>query len=565
MDELLGEFLAETDENLDRLDTELLRFEREPNNQDSLNKIFRLVHTIKGTCGFFGLERLSKIAHATESRLAHYRDGDPVTVEGVTVVLACLDRIKEILKGLEEGHEPRGDDSELIDRLEALGDDAGEAAAEPEATQSPASPDSVMDGDWLPPIPVAPEGLHQRPIPREFFNAAPESDLQAPEPGEHRVSDGSASPDALAAELAPGEGPEFEEGSEASETASQAAIPAKEMAPGAVTDRNLTQMVRVRVDTLEHLMTTVSELVLTRNQLMDVARRVEEDGFKAPLHRLSNVTNELQRGIMKARMLPISKSWQKLPRLVRELSLGLDKPIKLVSEGGDVELDRQVLEFVRDPLTHLIRNAADHGIETRAERQAAGKPEQGNIRLRAFAEGGHIVIEISDDGRGLNAQAIRDKCLEKGLATAAELAQLDDRELQQFIFQPGFSTAREITDVSGRGVGLDVVRSDVEVIGGTIELKSSGPQGSLFVMRIPLTLAITAALIVEGGGIRFALPQHNVVEVVRAQASSDYRIEMVDDAPQLRLRGKLVPVFDLAELMGERGAEARARSGSRTR
>ncbi|MFD0986578.1 hybrid sensor histidine kinase/response regulator [Methyloligella solikamskensis] len=546
MDELLGEFLAETDENLERLDTELLRFEREPNNQEILNKIFRLVHTIKGTCGFFGLDRLSAIAHATESRLGEYREGEAVTVEGVSVVLACLDRIKEILRGLEEGKEPPGDDADLIDRLEALKDMAALDVGPEEHAETSTAATSQPAQNWEkgPRRSVAPEGLPEPPKPRAFFNAAPE-----PETAET----------ADAPEETPSEEPEAAKETDvlAEADASEESQPKSEK-PAGDANPDMIQMVRVRVDTLEHLMTTVSELVLTRNQLMDVARRTDETGFKAPLHRLSNVTNELQRGIMKARMLPISKSWQKLPRLVRELSLSLDKPIKLISEGGDVELDRQVLEFVRDPLTHLIRNAADHGIESRAERQAAGKPEQGMIRLRAFSEGGHIVIEIADDGRGLNARAIRDKCLEKGLATAAELDQLTDSELQQFVFRPGFSTAAEVTDVSGRGVGLDVVRSDIELIGGTVELKSSSARGSVFVMRIPLTLAITAALIVESEDLRFALPQHNVVEVVRAHAGSDYRIEMVNDAPQLRLRGKLVPVFDLAELLGERGAEARA-------
>ena len=540
MDELLGEFLAETDENLDRIDAELLRFEREPNNQEILNKIFRLVHTLKGTCGFFGLDRLSAIAHAAETRLGRYRDGQPVTVEGVSVVLASIDRIKEILKGLEDGSEPPGDDSDLISRLEALGEAAEYEPAE--RTASAPSAQALQGERTRPTRPVAPEGLMARPQPRSFFNAAPErrrEEEPAPQPEQVAQDDAAA-------------------GLQAEADQRESAAPERNKASGDAEKGDLTQMVRVRVDTLEHLMITVSELVLTRNQLMDIARRTDEPTLKAPLHRLSNVTSELQRGIMKARMLPISKAWQKLPRLVRELSLTLDKPIKLVSEGGHVELDRQVLEFIRDPLTHLIRNAADHGIESRAERRAAGKPEQGKIRLRAFAEGGHIVIEVADDGRGLDARAIYAKCIEKGIASAAELDRLSDAQLQQFVFRPGFSTASQITDVSGRGVGLDVVRSDVEVIGGTVELKSSSSQGSVFSLRIPLTLAITAALIVQAGGLTFALPQDNVVEVVRAHAGSDYRIEMVNSAPQLRLRGKLVPVFDLAELLGERGAEARS-------
>jgi len=541
MDELLGEFLAETDENLDRIDAELLRFEREPNNQDILNNIFRLVHTLKGTCGFFGLDRLQAIAHAAETRLGQYRDGQPVTVEGVSVVLASIDRIKEILNGLQEGHEPAGDDSDLISRLEELGAARDEPAGE-EAEPEHIPRDEPRDSEPTSRS-VAPEGLIPPPKPRAFFNAAP-----PPKPQDEPV------PDAPKPDSSVGAG----EADEAAEDAEELTAAKADKDDVAGEKQDLIQTVRVQVDTLEHLMITVSELVLTRNQLTEVSRRIDMPELNAPLHRLSNVTSELQRGIMKARMVPVSKAWQKLPRMVRELSLTLDKPIKLVTEGGQVELDRQVLEFIRDPLTHLIRNAVDHGIESREERRAAGKPEKGLIRLRAFAEGGHIVIEIADDGRGLDARAIYYKCLEKKLATAAELDRLSNAQLQQFVFRPGFSTASQVTDLSGRGVGLDVVRSDVEAIGGSVELKTSGSEGSVFSLRIPLTLAITAALIVSAEGLHFALPQDNVVEVVRAHADSDYRIEMVNNAPQLRLRGKLVPVFDLAELLGERGAEARA-------
>ncbi|XSG81387.1 MAG: chemotaxis protein CheW [Methyloligella sp. ZOD6] len=549
MDELLGEFLAETDENLDRLDVELMRFEREPNNREVLNKIFRLVHTIKGTCGFFGLERLSALAHAAETRLGRYRDGQPVTVEGVSVILASLDRIKEILKGLESGSEPPGEDSDLIAKLEALGEEGqAETAHEGIAAASPIGPPDAPDDDIRGQDTSGTLARSFTPASkaRQFFNVEPVAGEAPSRDAAQNVEEHEVQPDPA------------ESMAETSSAKAQQAPEGEREGRLDEANRDLTQRVRVKVETLEHLMTTVSELVLTRNQLLDVARRAGDPGFKAPLHRLSNVTSELQRGIMKARMLPVSKAWQKLPRLVRELSLSLDKPIKLVTEGGDVELDRQVLDLIRDPLTHLIRNAADHGIESRQVRQAAGKPEQGSIRLKAFAEGGHIVIEIADDGRGLDARAIQRKCIERGLATESELANLSNADLQQFIFRPGFSTAPEITDISGRGVGLDVVRSDVELIGGTVELKSSGPRGSVFAMRIPLTLAITAALIVESEGLRFALPQHNVVEVVRAKGGSDYRIEMINNAPQLRLRGKLVPVFDLAELLGERGAEARS-------
>ena len=314
------------------------------------------------------------------------------------------------------------------------------------------------------------------------------------------------------------------------------------------------QTVRVSVDTLEHLMTTVSELVLTRNQLLDLVRRTGESEFKSPLQRLSTVTAELQEGIMKARMQPIANAWQKLPRLVRELSLELDKKIELDMAGGETELDRQVLEMIKDPLTHMIRNSADHGLEPPAERAKQGKPETGRIKLSAYQQGGYIVIEVADDGRGLDAQKIRAKAIENGLATQAEVDRLSDADIYKFIFRPGFSTAQAISGVSGRGVGMDVVRNNIELIGGTVELKSSSPSGTTFTIKIPLTLAIMAALIVEASGQRFAIPQYSVIELVRTGKASGHDVELINDTAVLRLRDKLLPLLDLAQLLRLEGS-----------
>ncbi len=316
------------------------------------------------------------------------------------------------------------------------------------------------------------------------------------------------------------------------------------------------QTVRVSVDTLEHLMTTVSELVLTRNQLLDIVRRTDDSEFKTPLQRLSTVTMELQEGVMKARMQPIANAWQKLPRLVRELSLDLGKKIELDMTGGETELDRQVLEMIKDPLTHMIRNAADHGLEEPAERVRAGKPELGRIALSAFQQGGYIVIEVRDDGRGLDAQKIRATALESGLTTLAELDRMSDADICKFVFKPGFSTASSVSEISGRGVGMDVVRNNIELIGGTVDLGSTSPDGTNFVIKIPLTLAIMAALIVEVAGERFAIPQFSVVELVRAGAAAGHPVEMINDSAVLRLRDKLLPLVDFAQLLGLKTASA---------
>ncbi|RMD87467.1 MAG: hybrid sensor histidine kinase/response regulator [Alphaproteobacteria bacterium] len=326
---------------------------------------------------------------------------------------------------------------------------------------------------------------------------------------------------------------------------------------GAVSKRS-SQSIRVSVDLLEDLMNMVSELVLTRNQLLQMVREKEDSEFTVPIQRLSQTTTELQEGVMKTRMQPIGNAWAKLPRIVRDLSHELDKKIELDMKGADTELDRQILELIKDPLTHMVRNSADHGIETPAERVAMGKPETGTIRLNAFHEGGHIIIEIRDDGRGISADKLRKKALEKGFATEAELAEMSEAQIQKFIFHPGFSTAAEVTSVSGRGVGMDVVRTNIEKIGGAIDMTSVEGKGTSFQIKIPLTLAIVSSLIVEASGERFAIPQISVLELVRASENSEYRIERIKDTPVLRLRNRLLPLVYLNDVLGLAGKEERA-------
>ncbi|MDH5555874.1 MAG: chemotaxis protein CheW [Alphaproteobacteria bacterium] len=307
------------------------------------------------------------------------------------------------------------------------------------------------------------------------------------------------------------------------------------------------QTIRVSVDLLENLMTMVSELVLTRNQLLQILRARDDSEFSTPLQRLSHVTTELQESVMKTRMQPIGNAWAKLPRIVRDLSLELSKKVNLQMIGAETELDRQVLELIRDPLTHMVRNSCDHGIEMPAERRSSGKPETGTITLNAFHEGGHIIIEITDDGKGLSVEKIKGKALALGLATEAELDVMSDQAIQQFIMRAGFSTAANVTSVSGRGVGMDVVKTNIEKIGGTIELKSLQGRGTTFIIKIPLTLAIVSALIVEAGGERFAVPQISVVELVRTGRGSEYRIEDIHGTPVLRLRNRLLPLTSLRQ------------------
>ncbi|MBZ0216229.1 MAG: hybrid sensor histidine kinase/response regulator [Fimbriimonadaceae bacterium] len=564
MDDLLSEFLTETTESLDVVDSELVKFEQEPNNSAILDNIFRLVHTIKGTCGFLGLPRLEALAHAAETLMGKFRDGMAVTPEAVSLILASIDQIKVILGDLEQNEEePEGSDTDLISRLDlmSLGKQAQSAAADPadsaddadapaptcEAEIVAAAP---MDGDAAAINVVEretkPGEVSLEDLERAFQEAEAPEGMDYTRPATFEAEDKQPAPEPVAPEPVAIEAAGQPEGKKAKspEPASSEAAPA-----GAKKESLSTQSIRVNVDTIEHLITMVSELVLTRNQLLEIERQHAESKFKVPLQRLSNVTAELQEGVMKTRMQPIGNAWQKLPRIVRDLAQELDKKIELVMNGAATELDRQVLELIKDPLTHMVRNSADHGLETTQGRIDAGKSEVGTVTLSAFHEGGYIIIEIADDGRGLNTAKLKAKILENGIISEAEMEKLSEAQIHNYVFNAGLSTAEKVTSVSGRGVGMDVVRTNIELIGGSIELKSTEGVGTTFKIKIPLTLAIVSALIVESSGTRYAIPQLSVIELVRAQAGSDHRIEMIKDTPVLRLRNKLLPLIHLNKLL----------------
>jgi two-component system, chemotaxis family, sensor kinase CheA len=519
MDDLLREFLTETNESIDVIDVELVRFEQDPNNAQILGNVFRLVHTIKGTCGFLALPRLEALTHAAEALMGQFRDGMPVTAPAVTLILATIDRIKLMLDQIERKHgEEPGDDQDLIGELNRMA-----SGIRGDARSVPPSAISMRAAAVAPPAP-------------------------GPIPAPHALTAATRAP-ATAGKA----GASAKSATETEQTGDEQARGARKIA---------NQSIRVQVDTLENLMTMVSELVLTRNQLLDIVRRHEDSEFKAPLQRLSNVTAELQDGVMKTRMQPIGNAWQKLPRIVRDLATEFGKQIEFEMQGAETELDRQVLDLIKDPLTHMVRNSADHGLETPAERRAAGKPDRGILRLSARHEGGHIIIEVADDGRGLDIARIREKAVAQGLASQAEIEKMSDALAQHFIFAPGFSTLDTATSISGRGVGMDVVRANIDQIGGTIDVRSVRGQGTSFNIRIPLTLAIVSALIVEIGGDRYAIPQLAVVELVRVRANSEHRIERIKDAAVLRLRNKLLPLVSLKHLLQiDEGGHDDAESG----
>ena len=581
MDDLLSEFLTETTESMETLDLELVKLEQNPNDQEILSNIFRLVHTIKGTCGFLGLPRLEAVAHASENVLGQIRDGKlEVSADAISLILASLDQIKMILNELEKNEtEPAGDDADLIARLNYLADTGQisqsqtkssppvEQTAPPKAEQKPEADtkdaektgnsafDAMLNSD---------EVQTDSPELQAAFDAA---EYKGPgNPNSAREQNANAQDDKGPDDKGPDDkGPDDKGPDNAGK------VPAAISKPPAKADRKIvakktsasegkntksagvTQTIRVNVDLLENLMTMVSELVLTRNQLLQILRTAGDTAgdseFNAPLQRLSHVTSELQEGVMKTRMQPIGNAWSKLPRIIRDLSLELDKKIDLQMIGAETELDRQVLEIIKDPLTHMVRNSGDHGIEIPSARVEAGKPETGTITLNAYHEGGHIHIEISDDGRGLNTEKIREKVLNNGLVTEDQLDRMSPHQIHQFIFAAGLSTAQQVTSVSGRGVGMDVVKTNIDKIGGTVELKSVEGKGSTFLIKIPLTLAIVSALIVECADERFAIPQISVVELVRASNNSEHTIEEIHGTPVLRLRNRLLPLISMRRML----------------
>jgi len=513
MDELLRDFLTETTEHIEGAETQLVHFERNPSDASLITSIFRLVHTIKGTSSFLGLERLERVGHAAESVMGMLRDGVPPTQHSVTLILAAIDRIKTIIEEIgQHGSEPPGDDSEIINALDAYyaaGSEAASAAAAAEAVAPPApAPEAKVEEPAAAPTPVALESAAPDPSPK-------------PEPAPAK---------------------------EAAKASDAGAASSGEKAKGGSTANQ--ESIRVSVDTIERMMQLVSELVLSRNQLLELARHREDDAIKTPLQHLSTLTSDLQDAVMRARMQPVGRLYANLPRLVRELSTSLGKNIDLVTEGADTELDRQLIEVIRDPLTHLIRNCADHGIERPEERLAAGKPERGEIRVSAAHEAGQITIDIADDGKGLDTERIKKKILAQGLATEQDLRAMSNEEIYRYIFEPGFSTAQVVSNVSGRGVGMDVVRSNIEAIGGSVSLSSVEGKGSRFSLRIPLTLAIAPALIIEVAGQRFALPQTSVVEAVSLGANYDDLIQNVQNALVLKLREEVIPAVELRNMVG---------------
>jgi two-component system chemotaxis sensor kinase CheA len=530
--EIVGEFLMESHENLDQIDRDLVDLEQDPGSRDLISRIFRAIHTIKGTSGFLAFGRLETLAHAGESLLSRLRDGvQPVTPQTITTLLATIDGVRSLLASIElTGAEGDVDVESLIAsvhaQMNAETSSPPPVAKEPEATPVPLE-------EAKRPAPELVEG-QRRPLGEMLVEsgAAAASDvgsaLQQQLEGDERklgtilLEEGKAHPAAVI------------------EALQAQAAPRRSVADSAI---------RVDVDLLDGLMNMVGELVLARNQLVRGVMETGDSALVRSAQRLGMITSELQEGIMKTRMQPIDHIWSKLPRVVRDLSNALGKQVQLVMHGKETELDRSLLEAVKDPLTHLVRNAVDHGIEERERRVAAGKSPEGTLTLRAYHEGGHVAVEVADDGAGLDVQRIAEKAVENGIIRADQIATMDKRDIMALVFQPGFSTAAKVTNVSGRGVGMDVVKTNIERIGGTVSVDSTLGEGTVWRLTIPLTLAIIQALTVDCGDQRYVVPQVAVLELVFIDGQST-KIEYASGAPVYRLRGKLLPLVRLDRALG---------------
>jgi two-component system chemotaxis sensor kinase CheA len=576
-DSIVKEFLVESYENLDQLDRDLVSLEQDPASRPTLSSVFRTIHTIKGTCGFLGFSRLESVAHAGESLLSQLRDGElSLTPAITTVLLSMVDAVRQMLASIER---TRTDgDRDFAEVTEALRQ-AGSGAAAPAASPAPPAPAAAA----LPVVTPAPE-VTAVPEAKAAPAAAP---VSAPEP--------DAATPAVAAAGASAGGPPRQQGMfesliqsgrldrdqvELAARLQQAGDPRRlgeilvdmgVLHPDDVLQALKTQAVqpasaavqssiRVDVTLLEKLMNRVGELVLARNQILQLAATHDLEALPAAAQRLSGITSELQEAIMKTRMQPIRSLWNRLPRLARDAATACGKQVELVMEGAETELDRSVIEAIKDPITHLVRNAVDHGIELPAERLTRGKPAEGRLLLRAFHEGGLVLIEVGDDGGGIPVERVRSRALERGLVSLGQAERMTDAEWMNLIFVPGFSTAAEVTTISGRGVGMDVVKSNLERIGGSIEIQSRPGLGTLMKIKIPLTLAIIPALCVTAGGDDYAIPQANLVELVRLQGEAARQgIERIQNASVHRLRGMLLPLVNLSEWLG---VESRAEVGS---
>ncbi len=528
-DDILQDFLVEAKEGINNLEEGFIELEQDKSNLEIIRSLFRTMHSLKGAAGFFGFKTLESIAHFSEDILSKLRDGLIEPDEDIIdMLLKAVDNIKYIIGYIEQNKTEPVEES-ILDFLVDLSNfneklkkriqQKSEKGAEEEKKAEEKKPEEVEKAEEV----KAEEKKEEK---EEKVEEKPEEE----KPKEAKEEKKAEKPK----EVKPVE----------KKTKKSEGVPTPHI--------DLTEThIKVDVRLLDQLMNLAGELVLARNRVVQLSQKLMDEELTRSVQALSMITTEMQETIMKTRMQPIGMVFNKFPRIVRDLAKALGKKVNLHLEGTETELDRSIIEAIKDPLTHLVRNAIDHGIEPPDERVQIGKPAEGTLVLRAYQEGGQVVIEIEDDGKGIDIEKVRKKAIEKGFMTVEEAERASEKELLNLIFKPGFSTAEKVTQVSGRGVGMDVVKSNIEKLGGSIELNTVRGKGTTVKIKIPLTLAIIPALIVTSGDYRYAIPQVSLKELVNINPEKD--LLKVGDTEFYRLRGEIIPVFRLSEILRENG------------
>lgn len=514
--ELIKEFIVECLDQLDAVDNDLIKLENDPNNKDMLSKIFRAFHNMKGSSGFLGFKKLESLTHVGESLLSKMREGlIQVNSEIVLSLIAMSDAVRQIFKEIEAtGQDGNNDYVNLKNRLQACMSNT--KSNEKPKTSVVEKPKDALDLEIEKAIAESKSKNQNQSITNTNSS---NSDKSATSNGEHH---------------------EEHEQKRSSDTG-RIGEDGKSVADSSI---------RVDLTILDSLMNLVGELVLTRNQMLQLSDTNTNPLMTKSLQVLNRITSDLQTEVMKTRMQPINTIFSKFPRIVRQLSESLNKKINLEIEGKETELDRTLIDSLRDPLTHMVRNSVDHGVELPEKRIAKGKNETGTITLKAYHKGGQVHIDIIDDGAGIDPQKIKAKAIEKGLLTSEQAETKSEKDLLNMIFLPGFSTATVITNISGRGVGMDVVRTNIEKIGGTVEISSEVGKGSLFNLKVPLTLAIIPALIIGVGETSLAIPQVSIRELYLLEKDNKNAIEMIHGFPVFHLRKESIPLLYLRQELG---------------
>ncbi|MDD7514628.1 MAG: response regulator [Campylobacter lanienae] len=542
MQEILEDFLVEAFELIEQIDHDLVELESNPEDLELLNRIFRVAHTVKGSSSFLNFDVLTKLTHHMEDVLNKARHGElKITPDIMDVVLESVDMMKALLRSIRE----RGNDvdagvniSDICDRLTAINEGKDISSSKPkEEVKEEAKEPSAMDQEPEVDVNSLSEAEVEAEIERLLKVRKAEDQARREKQKQNEQSE------------APAPKVETSAAKESKPQQKESNTPAQSSASA------VEQTIRVEVKRLDNLMNLIGELVLGKNRLLkiydDVEERYEGEKFLEELNQvvsqLSLVTTDIQLAVMKTRMLPIAKVFNKFPRMVRDLSRELGKQIDLEISGEETELDKSIVEEIGDPLVHIIRNSCDHGIEDPKDRLAAGKPEKGVIELKAYNEGNHIVVEIVDDGKGIDALAVKMKALERGLITEREVDNMTDKEAFSLIFKPGFSMAKQVTNVSGRGVGMDVVKTNIEKLNGIIDIDSEVGRGTIMKLKIPLTLAIIQSLLVGSQEEFYAIPLASVKETVRVPVDDIYTIEGKN---VLRLRDEVLSLVRLSDLFG---------------